>query len=146
MPNKPLTILELDISLAIAEDDSALARGPPPNTPHLSFPSPDYQIPDVAASRRQAGRSRHVDARRHLREQLSEWPACEQCRPAHAKQVPPLASWSRVGVKGKSCCSARISVLQPRAPATEPRNLKIAQSGWERVQTVFWPAGERVSQ
>ena len=29
-------------------------------------------------------------------------------------------------------------VLQPEVPATEARNLKIAQSGQERVQKVFW--------
>ena len=35
--------------------------------------------------------------------------------------------------------------LQPRVRVTEARNLKTAQSFQERVQKVFWPAGEMVS-
>ena len=36
--------------------------------------------------------------------------------------------------------------LRPQVPATEARNLKIAQSGLERVQKLLWQPGERVSQ
>ena len=70
-------------------------------------------------------------------------PGCsEQC----AGDRGPQSSEQATHFACEKAIPCRTRSWRPRVPAAGARNLKSAQSGWERVQKVFWTRGAKVSQ